>query len=780
MKILNLSNYSISFIIVLSLLLHISIYAVANTSLAYWRYDNLVVHAAVELSGGLIAFLVAFLLLKLEKLQIGTSYNIIIAAALIGMGLFDITHALMPSGNAFVWFHSLATLSGGVIFSLIWLPKNVISRYQQHLPLFVSITSLSIIIFSVTNFSLLPSMLNTEGFTMSAEFINAVGGSLLLLSALKLYLSYRKNRKPDDLLFILHCFMFGAAAIMFEQSTLWDVSWWGWHVLRLLAYAVALYFALGSEAAIHLLTLVERDNYKYDNQRQRKQLELQNEILRKSEAGQRAIIDNITDPLLIIDQQGVIKRFTPSAEIVFGYEASEVLGLDINLLVLDEIPLNEITTNQEQSKSIWRKRELKAKDKNGKLFLTELTMAEFIMDDDIHFIGLIRDITERQKTLKAMEEAKHQAEHANYAKSEFLANMSHEIRTPLNGIYGNLQLIAEYQTDAYCESLLKNAILSAKSLTTIINDILDFSKIEAGKLEITNAPFQLSDITELIIAEHKEIAHSKGISLECEIEKNSANNWLGDAIRVRQILLNLVSNAIKFTSKGKVLIKVERDNIKGLVITVSDTGIGMDNKGLASLFERFIQADSSTTRRFGGTGLGMAITYNLIKLMNGQIDVQSQIGEGSTFTVILSMKALDNCKANTKDIDKAEIPNLNGKTLLVAEDNPINWMVISNMLIRTEAEVIHANNGEEAIELFSENKPDLILMDIQMPVLDGLSACKAILEQDPSAKIIAVTANVMNNDVKKCLANGFIDHIAKPIELQDLMFKLTKNFCNAK
>jgi CheY-like chemotaxis protein len=349
--------------------------------------------------------------------------------------------------------------------------------------------------------------------------------------------------------------------------------------------------------------------------------------------------------------------------------------------------------------------------------------------------------------------------------------MSHEIRTPLNGIYGALQIINKEITSEQGQDLLNKALYSTKNLNIIINDILDFSKIEAGKLELENAVFNLAELVEHLRSELSVMAQEKGIvfNLTNYVEHLF---WQGDPTRIRQIMLNIGSNAIKFTEQGSVTFIVGIDEAKNnLIFTLKDTGIGIQQKQLQRLFQRFEQADSNTTRKFGGSGLGLSITHSLVTLMDGEITVESEIGVGTSVTVNLPLEKAITPIVEQKTFDADEI-NFDGATILIAEDNEINRMVVEAMLEPTQAKLLFAVNGLEAIEAHKVNSPDVILMDIQMPKMDGIEACKQIKSTNSNTPIIALTANAMSEDINKYQREGFDGYLAKPVELSMLLEKI--------
>ena len=399
--------------------------------------------------------------------------------------------------------------------------------------------------------------------------------------------------------------------------------------------------------------------------------------------------------------------------------------------------------------------------------------ADILRDSEgnaLKVIGVNYDVTEKVRALDALNQAKREAEQANKAKSDFLANMSHEIRTPMNAVLGGLQLLKTASLTADLQSILNNALSSGQSLLTIINDILDYSKIEDNKLDLENEPFSMIEVMESVEFDVGAVVNNKGIALNCTLSEGYTDGWLGDVVRVKQILLNLVSNAVKFTEFGQVDVKLGykmHNGKRAAKICVADTGIGMSEEVRAKIFERFKQADTSTTRKFGGTGLGMSITFNLIKLMGGTLSIQSQPNQGTSIDVILPLAQTDVTDAQQQS--KAVVPpDLTAKRILVAEDNEINQVLIESMLGATKADVSLVENGKLAVEAVKQQRFDLVLMDIQMPEMDGEQAQQVINNYDRSLPIVALTANVMVNDVKAYLDQGFVAHIAKPVDMNHL------------
>jgi PAS domain S-box-containing protein len=416
---------------------------------------------------------------------------------------------------------------------------------------------------------------------------------------------------------------------------------------------------------------------------------------------------------------------------------------------------------------------------DGKEIWAEGT-ARIVQDEDgmpVRLIGALQNITERKQQERALVQAKEEAEAANQAKSAFLATMSHEIRTPLNGVLGMAQAMAMGELSPEQRERLDVIRQSGESLLAILNDVLDLSKIEAGKLELEQADFDIEDLARGAHATFSAIAEAKGLRFGLNVEPAARGVYLGDSVRVRQILYNLVSNALKFTERGAVNVCVG-GGLDSLTFRVTDTGIGIASDKLATLFQKFEQGDASTTRRYGGTGLGLAICYDLTQLMGGWIEAQSRPGAGSTFTVMLPLIRVARKRTERpQEQPAAPAPADRPIRVLAAEDNAMNQLVLKTLLGQFGIEPVMVANGKEAIAAWEREPWDVILMDVQMPEMDGPSATAVIrtremVEARPRTPIVALTANAMPHHIKEYAEVGMDGFVAKPIEAGKLLAAL--------
>ena len=388
--------------------------------------------------------------------------------------------------------------------------------------------------------------------------------------------------------------------------------------------------------------------------------------------------------------------------------------------------------------------------------------------------GVSQDITEVSEAREAALRSAEEAQAANTAKSGFLATVSHEIRTPMNGVLGMAQAMAVDELTPRQRARLEVIQRSGETLLAILNDVLDLSKIEAGKLELEETEFDIGEVATSAYNAFTEIAARRGLAFDLTIEADARGRWRGDATRVRQIFYNLISNAVKFTSAGAVNVHVWREARGVLRLAVTDTGIGIPTGRVSQLFAKFVQADTSTTRRYGGSGLGLAICNELVERMGGAIDVQSVVDEGSCFSVRLPLSQVIGTVAEVvTPTEEASGAGLAALRVLAAEDNEVNQLVLRTLLAQIGIDPVIVEDGQRAVDAWEAQTWDLILMDVQMPVMDGPSAVKVIRAREaerggPRTPIIALTANAMAHQVAEYTAAGMDGLVAKPIQVSKL------------
>jgi protein-histidine pros-kinase len=517
---------------------------------------------------------------------------------------------------------------------------------------------------------------------------------------------------------------------------------------------------------------------------------------KRAEAKFQGLLESAPDAIVVMGSDGLIRLVNRQTEVLFGYSRSELIGEPVERLIPERLAghhpdLRSGFFSAPSVRAMGANLELAARRKDGSEFPVDISLAPLETEEGVLVSAAVRDVTERKRAeakLREREEqlaaARDQALEASRLKSQFLANMSHEIRTPMNGVLGMAELILTGPLPPEQRSRILNLKESGESLLTIINDILDFSKMEAGKLELEEVDFNLPAAADSVLALLSSQAKAKGLALELAIDPDVPTWVRGDAVRLRQILLNLTGNGIKFTSEGGVTLAIAPAGSR-VRFTVKDTGMGIDPAAKARLLEPFSQGDASTTRRFGGTGLGLAICRQLIDLMGGSLDFTSEPGRGSSFWFEVALQEAggpgdvepgSGAGLRPSPVSRPEAAGGEGRILLV-DDVSINRVVGQGLLESLGYEVDTVVSGAEAIARLERRPYTAVLMDCLMPEMDGYETTRRIRALSPPAAdtpIIALTAAAMSGDRELCLASGMDDYISKPLDVVSLQEALTR------
>lgn len=517
--------------------------------------------------------------------------------------------------------------------------------------------------------------------------------------------------------------------------------------------------------------------------------DVDDQALFESERAFRFVAEHTSDLVIRIRIDSGITFASPASRAVLGYSPAEIAGMEptdvvveedvprIRALLQDRIARGELISSKGY--------EYRARHKDGRVIWLEANPRLIVNGAGrlTEIVDVVRDITPRKEAEAALIQARQEAEAASLAKGEFLANMSHELRTPLTSILGFSRLVGRdgglSETDRKHLSLIRSA---GETLLAVVNDILDLSKLEAGALGLVEEAFSVAELGAGVTALLGGQAEDKGLRLTCEAPEGV---WLtGDAARLRQVLLNLVSNAVKFTDRGEVgvVLRVEPDGARSwLSVEVRDTGVGLDPARIDQMFDRFTQADASVSRRYGGTGLGLAISRRLVEIMGGEIGAESDGHSGSTFRFRV---ALMPAESDTRSACAQPPAALERRLrVLLAEDNAANQALVTALVAPLDIQLHIVENGALAVQALQAENYDLVLMDMQMPVMDGLSAARAIRAlpgRAAATPIVALTANVMPEQIEQCRAAGLQGHVTKPIDPLSLFTAIAEHAAPAE
>lgn len=502
--------------------------------------------------------------------------------------------------------------------------------------------------------------------------------------------------------------------------------------------------------------------------------------LKESETRKAKIIESSLDCIITMDEDGNVIEFNSAAEKTFGYRREEIVGKSLAEHIipprLREQHHNGLIRlkNSGTGPILGKRIELSGMKKDGSEFPVEISVTFLKLSGHYIFTGFLRDITEQKKSADELRAAKEAAEAANHAKSSFLANMSHEIRTPLGAVLGFSELLISPEIKESDKANFTAAIKrNGELLSKIINDILDLSKVEAGKMETDIKEVALSEILSDTQTLLEVQAVNKGISLHFSYGDAIPSIIRTDPLRLKQILLNIVGNAIKFTEKGSVQVRIsmvtDSRQRQKLSFVVKDSGKGIAKDDIIKLFAPFSQVDISTKRKFGGTGLGLILSRHLANLLGGEVELtKSEVGKGSTFTITIDPGGVAASQFKQLDRDAQSPPDLrhrlDGIRVLLADDSSDNQILVSKILRMAGATVEVVANGREAVEKARKEKYDVLLMDLQMPIMDGYEATAELRKIGFQTPIVALTAHALIEEKQRCLASGFDDHISKPVD----------------
>lgn len=754
---MNSKNNPVGFTILFGILLPLVGSAISVLLIPDWRWPHIPFHAVIEGAGGCLALIMACFWWLSGKGSNIKSPLFWLACGLITMGGLDIFHAMVSPGQNFVWLHSTAHFFGGMFFMGALLTRKVKAKTNGTYYLWTILVSTLVFAgISLYSPSLVPSMVVNGQFTLLAKALNVIGGIGFFAATWFFIKRYKSSSDREDYLLSAHCALLGSAGILFEVSSLWDAAWWLWHLLRLVAYAMS--FAI----------ILEKNQEAYEK------LEDQNKL----------ILNTVSEGIYGIDKNGYTVFCNKSAVNILGYSQLEMASRKIHEFLHHQDANGQPYTQETSGIYLPLKRSIRHQasneifqNKNGALVPVEYTSAPIINNGEIGgAVITFQDISERLQYEKELIQTKEEAEQANVAKSQFLATMSHEIRTPMNGVLGMTELLKSESLTHEQKEYLDIIDNSGQALMSIINDILDLSKIEAGKVSVINNPFKIKDLLHEVI-QTLSFQISNDVSINYDFDKKIPNILNTDRDRLKQILSNLTNNALKFTEKGEIKISVKvlmtDEHKTHLEFCVSDTGVGMTEAQQVKVFQPFTQADSSTSRKYGGTGLGLNIVKQLVRLLGGEVWLESTPGKGSKFYFTI---VADNIQ---KEFVQAPSQNLNNHKILIVDDIEVNQKILKTMIEQWSIAAKCVSSGKACLaELedgLSSSKPySLVLLDLMMPEMDGFEVAKAIRSTVSlkDIKIVMVTSHADKVSPQLIKELGINGYLLKPINSSQLLDSL--------
>lgn len=508
-----------------------------------------------------------------------------------------------------------------------------------------------------------------------------------------------------------------------------------------------------------------------------------------------SIVETSIDGIIVVDDKGLIELVNSAIETMFGYSKDELVGGNISKLMPnkykqhhDDYIYSYFKTGVE--KVIGSRNEFEGVRKDGSTLPIEIAVREIQLQGESKFAGTVRDVTSQYENQQALLLAKEAAEEGNRIKSEFLATISHELRTPMNGIIGSIELVKELgEVSGESSVFVDMANKSAHNLLVVLNNILDFSDMQSDQVELLEVEINIRELFSTVVDVYLQNIKERPITISYVVDDNVPTNLIGDNLHIRDVIRNLLNNAVKFTDEGSISLQChlleDKSKVVKVRIEVTDTGVGIEEIDQHRIFDLFTQADGSHTRLYGGTGIGLSLCKQFVNKMGGEIGVESVPGKGSTFWFTLALGTYGE-RENSLELSKQEceeelniqatnVPDKKHKCLLIVEDDELNQLLIKTLVSKLGYTTEVVSDGHQAVKAIQEKDYDLVLMDCQMPVMDGFTATKEIRDYEKDMKhtpIIAVTANVMKGDRERCLSVGMDDYLAKPINKDKLKTKI--------